>query len=68
MNETRPPVAADVESLVSRLTDEFLDRLDRGERPEVEEYAARHPDLAAVLRQVLPALEVCAAASRSPEP
>src|SRR5213076_3285339 len=56
MNETCPPVAADVESLVSRLTDEFLDRLDRGERPEVEEYAARHPDLAAVLRQVLPAL------------
>ena len=62
MNESLPPEAAGVESLVSRLSDEFLDRLDRGERPEVEEYAARHPDLAAILRQVLPALE----ALRSP--
>jgi WD40 repeat protein/serine/threonine protein kinase len=62
MNETPPAEEVSAESLVSRLTDEFLDRLDRGERPEVEEYAARHPDLAIVLRQVLPALE----ALRSP--
>ena len=46
MNETLPSEAAGVESLVSRLTDEFLDRLDRGERPGVEEYAARHPQVA----------------------
>src|SRR5206468_3795009 len=62
MNDSLPPEVAGAESLVSRLSDEFLDRLDRGERPEVEEYAARHPDLAAVLRQILPALE----ALRSP--
>ena len=60
MNESFPE-AAGAESLVSRLTDEFLDRLDRGERPEVEEYAARHPDLAAILRQVLPAATAAAA-------
>jgi eukaryotic-like serine/threonine-protein kinase len=57
MNEALPSEEASAESLVSLVTDEFLDRLDQGERPEVEEYAARHPELAAVLRQVLPALE-----------
>src|SRR5206468_10767635 len=31
-------------------------RLGRGERPEVEEYARAHPDLADLLRRVLPAL------------
>src|SRR5262249_13075228 len=52
-SRTRAP---DVESLVSRLTDEFVERLARGEQPDVEEYAGRHPELAAVLRQLLPAL------------
>jgi WD40 repeat protein/serine/threonine protein kinase len=47
-----------VDSLMGQITDEFLDRLNRGERPEVEEYARRYPALAAVIRQVFPALEV----------
>jgi serine/threonine protein kinase/Flp pilus assembly protein TadD len=38
------------------VVDEYLDRLARGERPDVEEYALRHPELAAVLRHMLPAL------------
>ncbi len=48
-----------VDSLMGQITDEFLDRLNRGERPEVEEYARRHiPRLAEVIRQVFfPALE-----------
>jgi serine/threonine-protein kinase len=45
-----------VESLVARVADEFLERLRRGEQPDVEEYARRHPALAAVLRQVLTSL------------
>jgi serine/threonine protein kinase len=55
------PVVAEnlsVESLVSQIADEFLERVGRGERPDVEEYADRHPALAAVLRQILPALQV----------
>jgi serine/threonine protein kinase len=31
-------------------------RVQRGERPDIEEYARRHPEIAGVLRQVLPAL------------
>src|SRR5262245_20899965 len=44
------------EALVGHAADDFLQRLDRGERPDVGEYAARHPEAAAALREVLPAL------------
>jgi serine/threonine protein kinase/Flp pilus assembly protein TadD len=45
------------ETVLGAVVDEFLERLGRGERPEVEEIAQRHPPLAAVLRQILPALQ-----------
>ncbi len=45
-----------MEELVGRITDEFLERLDRGEQPQVEDYARRYPEAAAVIRQVFPAL------------
>jgi serine/threonine protein kinase/Flp pilus assembly protein TadD len=44
------------ETLLGEIVDDFLERLGRGERPDVEEYARRHPPLADVLRQMLPAL------------
>jgi WD40 repeat protein/serine/threonine protein kinase len=47
-----------VESLISQVADEYLQRLARGEAPSVEEYARRYPQIAATLRQVLPALQV----------
>jgi serine/threonine protein kinase len=51
-----------VEALVGRIADEFTQRLNRGERPSVEEYAGQYaqerPELAALLREVLPALEL----------
>jgi eukaryotic-like serine/threonine-protein kinase len=47
-----------VEALVSEVVDEFMQRLDREERPDIEEYANRHPTIANVLRQVLPALQL----------
>jgi hypothetical protein len=45
------PVQEDLslESLVARVADEFLERQKRGERPDAEEYAARHPQAAPVL-------------------
>jgi tetratricopeptide (TPR) repeat protein len=49
---------ASLESLVAEVADEFLARQKRGERPDVEEYARRYPPFAAVLRQVLSALEL----------
>ena len=47
-----------LESLVAQVADDFTERLGRGEQPEIEEYANRYPQIAGVLRQVLPALEV----------
>jgi serine/threonine protein kinase len=41
---------------VGQIADEFTDRLHRGERPDVEEYVQRHPELAVDLRGVLGAL------------
>jgi serine/threonine protein kinase len=45
-----------VEALLGQVADEFTQRLNRGERPSVEEYVERHPEIAELLREVLPAL------------
>jgi serine/threonine protein kinase len=66
MNGTDALAGVSVESLVSRVADEFMGRLDRGEQPQIEEYAGRHPQIAAVLRQVLPALQVLRAPAQGP--
>jgi WD40 repeat protein/serine/threonine protein kinase len=58
MNPTAAPDSASVENLLAQITDEFLQRLDAGEQPDIEEYAHRYPAIAEVLRQVLPALHV----------
>jgi serine/threonine protein kinase len=47
-----------VESLVGRVADEFIDRLNHGEEPDIEAYAQRFPQIASILRQALPALQV----------
>jgi serine/threonine protein kinase len=47
---------ASVEALVGRIADEFTQRLNRGERPSIEEYVQKHPEISDVLREVLPAL------------
>lgn len=47
-----------MESLLGAAADDFTQRLNRGEQPDIEEYAARYPQISAVLRQVLPALQL----------
>src|SRR5262245_59449492 len=47
-----------LESQLARAVDEFMAEHRRGGRPAVEDFVARHPELAEVLRQVLPALAV----------
>ena len=42
-----------LESLVAQVVDEFRERQKQGENPDIEEYAARHPQAADVLRKVL---------------
>src|SRR4051794_4800263 len=41
---------------IERLADSFIARFRAGERPSVEEYASRHPELAEEIRDLLPAL------------
>jgi WD40 repeat protein/serine/threonine protein kinase len=43
-------------AVVLELAEEFLERYRRGERPSLKEYADRHPDLAADIRDVFPAM------------
>ena len=38
------------------VAESFLARFRAGERPSIEEYAARHPELADQIRELLPAL------------
>src|SRR5690349_9378035 len=51
---SEPPDA--LESLVGRIADDFTRRHHRGEGPRVEEYTDRYPELAALLREILPAI------------
>src|SRR4051812_33837090 len=46
----------DLESLVGQVADEYTDRVNRGEHVEIEDYAQRYPQIATVLRQMLPSL------------
>ena len=42
--------------LLNRLADEFAERYRRGERPSLQEYIDRHPELADEIREYFPAL------------
>jgi eukaryotic-like serine/threonine-protein kinase len=44
--------------LLSELAYEFADRYRRGERPSLTEYTGKHPELAAEIRDIFPALVV----------
>ena len=43
---------------VEELAEDFARRLRRGERPSLSEYTARHPELAAEIHELFPALVV----------
>ena len=42
--------------LLDQLAEEFAERYRRGERPTLEEYTDRYPDLADDIRELFPAL------------
>ena len=46
---------ASAETLLGRAADEFTRRVELGEHPNVEEYAERYPQVAAVIRDEFPA-------------
>ena len=47
-----------VDSLVAQVADDFTAAIRRGEQPDAEEYISRHPQIAPLLRQIIPALAV----------
>ncbi|HEV3078755.1 MAG TPA: serine/threonine-protein kinase, partial [Gemmataceae bacterium] len=47
-----------LEALIGKVADEFTERLNNNEQPQIEDYAQRYPQIAAILRQVLPAVQV----------
>ena len=65
---TDPVLARDsaCEARLGQIADEFTRRLQHGEKPDIEDYARRYPDMADMLRQVLPALQVMGSAERDP--
>src|SRR6516225_6658026 len=44
------------DAILEQLAEEFVERHRRGEHPALSEYAQRHPDLAAEIRDLFPAL------------
>lgn len=44
--------------LLVALTEEFLDRYRKGQRPPLSEYIKRHPEVAAEIRELFPAIAV----------
>ena len=48
---TQAPSLESLESLVGRVADEFLVRQERGEQPDIEEYVARYPQAANLIRE-----------------
>ncbi|UCF16235.1 MAG: protein kinase, partial [Phycisphaerales bacterium] len=59
MKESDPhsQLSIETESLVANVVNDFLQRLESGERPKMEEYTNRHPEIADVLREVLSTLQ-----------
>ncbi len=61
--------STDTDGVLSEIVDEIIERLDRGENPDLHEYTSRFPQLDATLRKTIPALLLLqsdAAHSRGP--
>src|SRR5688500_8068120 len=56
MTSHTPSAESALEALLGRIADEFAERWRRGEAPDADEYARLHPEIADLLREILPAL------------
>src|SRR5271170_5327070 len=50
------PSSTSNSAVVLELAEEFLERLRQGQRPRIKEYTDRHPEFAAEIRDVFPAM------------
>ena len=57
MTNIAPPRPT-MDSLVAGILDEYRDRLQRGERPSIEEYVGRYPEHETLLRNILATFEL----------
>jgi WD40 repeat protein len=66
MSQQSQDLSPSVEELISRVADEYQERLERGEHPSVEVYTQRYPQIASTLQQILSAVAAlfCAGARR----
>lgn len=46
-----------LEELVGRAVEEYMQRVERGERPQLDEFAKRYPEIGEVLKSIIPAFE-----------
>src|SRR5262249_40492904 len=58
MNHTLSTTNLSAEALVGQVADEFLQRLNCGEQPDIDEYTRRHPEIDSILRHVLATLQL----------
>lgn len=58
-------VSDSADLILGEVAGEFFERLARGERPQIEEYARKYPELAEQIRRVIPALELVGSSSSS---
>src|ERR1700730_4813015 len=56
VREDRMPMSESCPTAVLELVEEFLERYRQGKRPSLKEYVDRHPELAAEIREVFPAM------------
>lgn len=57
MKSDHPHSADELEDQMASIADEFLQQLERGEEPDIEQYVQRYPQMAETLRQVLTILK-----------
>jgi tetratricopeptide (TPR) repeat protein len=69
MNPVMASQTGSVAARLAEIADEYSLRVTAGESPDIEEFARRHPEMASILRQVLPAIKFlgCSAAITSTE-
>ena len=58
MAEIETRETTDPDELLGEVAEQFSQELARGGQPDIEEYAARHPEIALTIRQLFPALDV----------
>jgi serine/threonine protein kinase/WD40 repeat protein len=56
MNDPKTMSGPAVDAMIGQIADEFTQRLNRGEQPDIEAYVKLHPELAGVVREALTAL------------